>query len=357
MRITSMEKVPLLSVQNLNKCYCPAEGNVVKQVSFDVQPEEIFALLGPSGCGKTTVLRMIGGFERPEGGRIALNGRVFADEDTWVRPEKRGIGFVFQEYALFPHLDVRANVMFGLHHLPKSERPKRTEEMLGLVGLQKLAHRMPHELSGGQQQRVALARAMAPKPQLILLDEPFSNLDAVLRNETRDELRNLLKEAKMSAILVTHDQEEAFSFADRIGVMQEGHLEQIGTPEELYYEPDTLFVAQFWGKTNLFFSEAHGHMANSPVGNIPLKHAAEGGVLVALRPEHLDIQLVANTDSVHAEVISKAFRGHDITYRLRQKGLEFLVHTDNRHHFKVGDCVSVNPVEPGVVLKKATETI
>ncbi|MBL7977123.1 MAG: ABC transporter ATP-binding protein [Bacteroidetes Order II. Incertae sedis bacterium] len=348
-----MDATPLLLVQDLHKCYCPTEGKVVAQVSFAVQEEEIFALLGPSGCGKTTILRMIGGFERPDQGRIILRSRTLSDAHTWIRPEKRGIGFVFQEYALFPHLDVRANVMFGLHHLPKSARPDRADEMLRLVGLQKLAHRKPHELSGGQQQRVALARAMAPKPQLILLDEPFSNLDAVLRNETRDELRLLLKEAKMSAILVTHDQEEAFSFADRIGVMQEGHLEQLGTPEELYYEPNTLFVAQFLGKTNLFFSEAAGNMAESPVGTISLKRAAKGDVLVALRPEHLDIRLVNEGDPIQAEVISKDFRGHDITYRLRQKGLEFLVHTDNRHRFNVGDRVSVKPVEPGVVLKRA----
>lgn len=343
----------LLTIHNLSKAFSANEGRVVNHASFSVADEEIFALLGPSGCGKTTILRLIGGFERPDAGTISLNNQVLTNETTWVRPEKRGIGFVFQEYALFPHLNVLQNVMFGIGFLPKAEREACAMEMLKRVGLERFPHRKPHELSGGQQQRVALARAMAPAPKLILLDEPFSNLDAVLRLETREELRALLKQYQMSAILVTHDQEEAFTFADRVAVMQSGRIEQIGTPEELYYLPRTLFVAQFLGKTNLVFSKAHGTEAQSPMGTLRLNKPAEGQVLLAIRPEHLDLTLAPEAEHA-AEIIGRDFKGHDITYHLRQNGFQFLAHTDNRHRFEVGDRVTVCPVEPAVVLEKAT---
>lgn len=351
----------LLSISNLTKRFAPEDQPVVQSVSFEVHQSEIFALLGPSGCGKTTILRMIGGFERAEQGEIVLNGQTLLSTSTFIRPEKRGIGFVFQDYALFPHLSVAQNVMFGLQALPKVERMKQALSVLDMVGMSKYRDRKPHELSGGQQQRVALARAMAPTPKLILLDEPFSNLDAVLRQETREELRALLKKAGMSAILVTHDQEEALSFADRVAVMHDGKIEQIDTPEKLYYEPKNICVAQFLGRTNLFFCQAEGTNASCIFGPLQLNKAASGSVLVALRPEHLDMHRAS--DSIHAalqssmsdqtaEVIGREFKGHDITYRVRQKGMDFLVHTDNRHHFEIGDAVRVEAVEKGVVLER-----
>lgn len=341
----------LLSVQNLTKRFSAEAAPVVDRVSFGVEAHEIFALLGPSGCGKTTILRLLAGFEQAEAGSIVLKDQVLNDARKFVRPEQRGIGFVFQEYALFPHLDVLQNVMFGLKEGDKKTRVARAQEMLKMVGLEKLADRKPHELSGGQQQRVALARAMAPTPKLILLDEPFSNLDAVLRHETRDELRRLLKKANMSAILVTHDQEEALSFADRVAVMQDGRIEQIGTPEQLYYQPRTLCVAQFLGLTNLFFSKAHGAQAETIIGDIPLNKTAEGTVLVALRPEHLEMK-PCQASIPMAEVVGREFKGHDITYRVKRQGIEFLVHTDNRQWFEIGDKVQVKALEAGVVLER-----
>ncbi|MEX2574034.1 MAG: ABC transporter ATP-binding protein, partial [Balneolaceae bacterium] len=237
----------LLNVQSLSKEFEKGKP-VVNGVSFHVKENEIFAFLGPSGCGKTTTLRLIAGFESPDEGEIKVNGSVLSTPAKQIPPQDRGIGFVFQDYALFPHMSALANVAFGLNDLPRHKRNVFAEEVLCRTGMGDYKDRSPSELSGGQQQRVALARAIAPKPQLVLLDEPFSNLDAILRDATRKEVRGILKKAGMSAVLVTHDQEEALSFADRIAVMNDGRIEQIGTPEEVYYKPKTKFVAQFLGR-------------------------------------------------------------------------------------------------------------
>lgn len=342
----------LLEVRNIEKSF--EKGNpVVNNVSFSVGENEIFALLGPSGCGKTTTLRMISGFERSEKGTIKLEEKVISSNNIHTPPQKRGIGFVFQDYALFPHMSALDNVAFGLTNLPKFKRKVFAEEVLCRTGMGDYKHRSSAELSGGQQQRVALARAIAPEPKLVLLDEPFSNLDAMLRDTTRKEVRSIIKKAGMSAILVTHDQEEALSFADRIAVMNEGRIEQIGTPEEVYYKPKTKFVAQFLGRTNLFEGDVDNvDRIETNLGSLQLNCKAKGKVTCSIRPEHLTIERPNGEASScnRGVVIGREFKGHDITYHVECGGERYIVHTDNRVLFETDDEVMVKPLEPAVVL-------
>ncbi|MDZ7716233.1 MAG: ABC transporter ATP-binding protein [Balneolaceae bacterium] len=342
----------LLEVSNLTKSFNESE-TVVDNVSFSMKEHEIFALLGPSGCGKTTCLRLIGGFERADKGEVRIDGKVFESPQEHVAPQKRDIGFVFQDYALFPHLSAIENVAFGLTDIPKYKRNVFAEEVLCRTGMGDYKDRSPNELSGGQQQRVALARAIAPKPKLILLDEPFSNLDAMLRETTRKEVRSILKKAGMSALLVTHDQEEALSFADRIAVMNNGKIEQIGTPEEVYYKPETKFVAQFLGRTNLFYAEATGgREVATQLGPLSLNEDATGRVLCSIRPEHLTLERAKPEEvSESGKVISREFKGHDITYHVLLKGKKYLVHTDNRVLFEPDDEVVIKALESAVILE------
>ncbi len=342
-----------LEVTGLTKRFAPELPPAVESVGFSMEPGEILGLLGPSGCGKTTTLRMIAGFERPDAGDIRIDGRSVAT----LPPEKRRIGFVFQDYALFPDRSVLHNVVFALHRLNRSRRIPRAEELLEMVGLHREKTRMPHELSGGQQQRVALARALAADPALILLDEPFSNLDAALRESTRRDVRTLLKCAEMSAILVTHDQDEALSFCDTLGVMHAGSLEQLGTPESIYLTPETSFVAQFLGRANLLRGLAHGNTAKTPLGEIPIQPSANGMVLLSLRPEHLGIvptvEDAITTDPPPSRIVSREFRGHDLTYRVRHQNTDYLVHTEYTADFAPGTAVQLLPRRPAVVLQES----
>lgn len=342
----------LLRVKNLTKSF-DESGPVVDSLDFEVREDEIFALLGPSGCGKTTCLRLISGFERVDEGEVRVDGRVLESPTEHVAPQDRGIGFVFQDYALFPHLSVIENVAFGLTNIPKHKRHVYAEEVLCRTGMGDYKDRNPSELSGGQQQRVALARAIAPKPKLVLLDEPFSNLDAMLRDSMRKEVRELLKKAGMSALLVTHDQEEALSFADRIAVMNNGRIEQVGTPEEVYYKPKTKFVAQFLGRTNLFHADATGgQQVATNLGTMHLDCNACGRILCSIRPEHLT--LVEATDEKPENVgtvIEREFKGHDITYHVMLRDKKYLVHTDNRVIFEPNDSVVIKPLESAVILE------
>ncbi|MGH8527194.1 MAG: ABC transporter ATP-binding protein, partial [Gammaproteobacteria bacterium] len=219
----------------------------VQEISFAAREGEILCLLGPSGCGKTTILRAIAGFEPVRSGQLFLSGQLVSSPDVMVPTETRHVGMVFQEYALFPHLRVQDNIAFGLRNLPRSERASRVQEMLRLTGLEGFERRYPHELSGGQQQRVALARALAQNPVVLLLDEPFSNLDPDMAGRMRQELHDLLRRTKTTTVLVTHDHDEAFAMADRIAVLNEGRLEQFDTPEMMYHMPATPFVADFVG--------------------------------------------------------------------------------------------------------------
>ncbi len=320
---------------------------MLKGIDLQVFPGEILALLGPSGCGKTTLLRVVAGLENPDRGQVLLEGQ----EITALPPERRGIGFVFQDYALFPHLTALGNVAFGLKGKDRLERARKALERVGMTLFQ---HRKPGELSGGQQQRIALARALAPGPRLVLLDEPFSSLDASLRAATREEVRRILKETGTTALLVTHDQEEALSFADRLGVMRGGRLEQVGTPEEVYLRPRTPFVAQFLGRTNLLPGEGRGRQAETCLGPVPLAEAAQGPLLLSLRPEALRLlPPEEGPPGALGVVVAREFKGHDLTYRVRLLApeREVLVQEGPESPFRVGDRVRVAVAGVGVALE------
>ncbi len=274
--------------------------------AFDLQLSQgtLLALLGPSGCGKTTALRVIAGFEKPSAGDVWVGERHVAGRGVWVAPEKRSIGMVFQDWALFPHLDVWHNVAFGIPHDPHD----RVEEVLKLVDLQGLERRLPHELSGGQQQRVALARALAPSPEVILLDEPFSNLDATLRAAVRAEVRQVLREAGATAIFVTHDQEEALSMADELAVMVAGRVVQVGAPHQVYGMPADSRVAALVGDANFFSGVVRDHVAVTPLGDMPAPGLTDGPVEVMVRPE--SVQLAYDEDA-RARIVDAEFYGHD----------------------------------------------
>jgi len=289
----------------------------VRDVNLEIERGELVAVLGPSGCGKTTLLRLIAGFEYPDAGCVVVGEDVVAGPGRMVPPEKRRIGMVFQDYALFPHLSVEANVAFGLAARPRHERDALTRRTLELVGLQHKSGRHPHELSGGERQRVALARALAPEPALVLLDEPFSSLDATLRAGLRREVELILRDAEATALLVTHDQEEALSLADRLAVMREGRIVQVGAPVEVYGRPATRWAAQFVGEVNVLAGVAHGSGVETELGVFDLRAPASGAVHVAIRPEQLELS--ARHDG-NAEVIAREFRGHDVLYRLRHEG-------------------------------------
>ena len=345
---------PLLSIRNITKRFARNLPPVVENLCFEVYASEIFALLGPSGCGKTTTLRLIAGFERADAGEIRVDGKCFEGSKVHLPAEARDIGIVFQEYALFPHLNVSQNVAFGLKKLPKKLRDERVMTVLEMVSMTAFKDRKPHELSGGQQQRVALARSIAPSPKLILLDEPFSNLDAGMRHSTREEIRTLLKEAGMSAVVVTHDQEEALCFADRLGVMQDGHIEQIGIPETVYHRPETPFVADFLGATNLIGGEAKGDCAETPLGKFQIAPSARGKVLLSIRPEHLVMVQSNGTGQNNGigEIVMRDFKGHDLTYRVRIGTRNYVVQTDYCCPLQVGAQVTLQAVEPAVVVKQ-----
>jgi iron(III) transport system ATP-binding protein len=277
-----------------------------------VERGEFVALLGPSGCGKTTLLRLIAGFEVPNSGQVRLDGRLVAGGGAWVPPERRRVGVVFQDYALFPHLSVAENVGFGVH---RRDRRRRVSETLDIVGLAGYDRRYPHELSGGQQQRVALARALAPEPKIVLLDEPWSNIDPLRRQTMRDELAAILREAHVTTLFVTHDREEAFSLADRVALMVDGSIVQAGTPEEIYLSPSSRWSAEFSGPGNFLPGQIAGDLVQTLVGSFPIANDVAGSEVDALiRPELIGLEPDPLGD---AEVVGREFRGHDVLYRVR----------------------------------------
>jgi iron(III) transport system ATP-binding protein len=318
----------------------------VDNLTLRVPRGEIVALLGPSGCGKSTTLRLIAGLEEPDGGEIALAGRPVAGPGTWVHPESRGVGMVFQDYALFPHLTVGDNIAFPLSRLARRERDRRAGEMLALVGLPDLNKRYPHELSGGQQQRVALARALAAEPAVVLLDEPFSNLDAALRKELREELRSVLRAANTAALFVTHDQEEAFSLADRVAVMDCGLLLQLDTPRQLYRQPCSRAIAAFVGEANFLPGQASGDRAATALGTLPLLVPASGPVDLLLRPE--TIALTPDGDGL-ARVEAVTYAGPFQLVRLGLRdGTTLRARVAPELEFAPGMAVAVTPCGPFV---------
>ena len=322
----------------------------VQGANLSLRAGDIGVLIGPSGCGKTTLLRAVAGLEPVSGGKVLLSHRVVSQAGHTVPAEERRIGMVFQDYALFPHMDVGRNVGFGIEHLPKAERTRRVAEVLALVGLEGAEKRFPHELSGGQQQRVALARALAPKPDLLLLDEPFSNLDIDLRERLAQEVRNILKAAQATALLVTHDQLEAFAIGDVIGVMNEGRLHQWDDAYSLYHRPATRFVADFIGHgvfTPATLREVNGQVVvDTPVGELtdvaecPLPCAFEGGQCdVLLRADDI---VHDDHAPVKAEIIRKAFRGSEFLYTLRLASGDLLMaHVPSHHDHKLGEWIGI----------------
>jgi iron(III) transport system ATP-binding protein len=291
----------------------------VHEASLCVDRGETVAVLGPSGCGKTTLLRLIAGFERPDAGTVEVAGRLVAGAGAWVPPERRRIGMVFQDYALFPHLTVVENVGFGL---PRRLRSERVSELLELVGLEGLGARYPHELSGGEQQRVALARALAPSPELVLLDEPWSSLDGSLREALRTEVTEIVRPLGVTLVLVTHDREEAFSLADRIALVRAGTVVQEGTPEDLYFEPASRWAAEFVGAGNVLTGPVVDGRVQTPLGRFPLDGApAAREARILVRPELLEL---APDPAGEAEVVAREFRGHDVFYRVRLGDVELV---------------------------------
>jgi len=356
--------MPLLTLQNISKRF--ASTPAVTSISMEVERGEFFGLLGPSGCGKTTTLRMIAGLEKPDSGTINFDGR----DITTLTPEARGFGMVFQNYALFPHLNVFENVAFGLRarHKPKSEIAERVALALDLVQLPGYEKRNVGELSGGQQQRIAIARAIAIEPALLLFDEPLSNLDVTLREETRGELRQLVGRLGLTAVYVTHDQEEAFALCDRIGVMSEGRIAQTGTPRELYEHPAEVSVARFLGRNNLirvmrlsamkaevgeFKTLDGGHILRLPVrpGELPPLNQP---CTLAIRPEHVVIarEIVEGENSFPAVVQEIQFAGATSSVKLAANGLLIAALVIGPGDFSVGDLRTVSlPLERVTLLK------
>lgn len=330
---------------------------VLSDISFVLSPGQIGCLLGPSGCGKTTALRLIAGFEQLSAGEIRIGAEIVSalanSGSRNLPPEQRRVGLVFQDYALFPHLTVEKNVAFGLGALPGADRRLRVEEMLELVGLSHEAAAFPHQLSGGQQQRVALARALAPRPRLLLLDEPFSNLDVALREKLSLEVRDILKHEAITALLVTHDQNEAFAMADVIGVMNHGLIQQWDTPYNLYHQPANRFVADFIGQGVLL----PGEVLNSREveielgvleGSVDGDCSEEGGCTKCELGCRVDV-LIRPDDIIHddssllmAEVERKAFRGADFLYTLKLPGGQrVLAQVDSHHNHAIGEKIGI----------------
>ena len=308
----------------------------VDGASLCVARGELVALLGPSGCGKTTLLRLIAGFEHPDGGTVAVDGRDVAGGSAWVPPEARKVGMVFQDYALFPHLTVWANVGFGL---PRRRRAGRVPELLRIVGLDGLGKRYPHELSGGQQQRVALARALAPAPSLVLLDEPWSNVDPFLRESLRAEVAEIIRPLGVTVLLVTHDREEAFSFADRIALMRDGAIVQEGTAEELYFAPESRWAAEFVGAANVLTGRVVGGRVETALGAFPANGATTAtAARVLVRPELLELE---PSPAGAGEVVAREFRGHDVVYRVILDGVELVSQRPSTEVVDLGARVSI----------------
>ena len=387
-----------LEVSQLQVQYANRPTPAVAGVSFGLRAGDIGVLIGPSGCGKTTLLRAVAGLERATAGEIRLGQSVVSSVNTYVPAESRRIGMVFQDYALFPHLDVAKNVAFGIDHLPKAERLACVAEVLDLVGLPDTQHRYPHELSGGQQQRVALARALAPKPQLLLLDEPFSNLDVDLRERLAHELRVILKNANATALFVTHDQLEAFAIGDVIGVMHEGLLHQWDDAYTLYHRPATRFVADFIGHgvflpakicehstqdcpvpcpqtepncaASCAFKNPANNIASSPKTTQTLVQTPLGALsgldecpLPSAYPNGECDLLLRADDIVHddhapvkAQIVRKAFRGSEFLYTLRLKtGETVLAHVPSHHNHSLGEWIGIRAEVDHVVTFERAE--
>ena len=345
---------PVLNLKEVSIAY----GNnvVVNDVSLQLQKGEIGCFLGPSGCGKTTLLRAIAGFEPVKQGEILLDNTAVSSSNQHLAPEKRNIGMVFQDFALFPHLSVADNIAFGIRHLKRVEQQKRIQQLLDMVSLGDYGKRYPHELSGGQQQRIALIRALAPKPSLLLLDEPFSSMDVELRAELSTEVRDIIKHENITAILVTHDQNEAFIVADSIGVMKQGRLRQWANGYQLSHQPADAFVADFVGQGVFFDGEVINDEEiktdlTTVKGKVPEGCLADCKVHVFIRPDDI---IIDGKAPLKAIVIGREFQGANYMYRLKlANGSELLTQEHSHHQHEVGDEVGVSlDIEHVVVFPK-----
>ncbi len=338
-----------LELTQVTKQYDPNTPPAVQSVSFSVAKGETLALIGPSGCGKTTTLRLIAGFEHPDAGTITLDGKVVADKHTSTPPEKRGVGMVFQDHALFPHLTAAGNVAFGLSNGNRESRESQIKHFLQLVGLENFGGRYPHELSGGERQRVALARALALKPVVVLLDEPFSNLDADRRAEMREQVRAIFKMLSATAIFVTHDQEEALFMGDRVAVINNGRLEQIGTPEEIFHSAATRFVAEFMGHTDFLPGRVAENGIDTEIGVLTQPAAWPVGTPVDVAFRADDVAFAPDPAS-KARVLARHFKGALNVYRVRLPSGR-LIHSLQAHTLRLAPGTPVRVwAEPGHAL-------
>ncbi len=350
-----MNETAILQLHCVSKQFSLQEEPVISEVSLTLYPGEILGFLGPSGCGKTTLLRIVAGFERLSAGEVELRGQIVAGQRIWISPEQRNTGMVFQDYALFPHLTVAENVAFGLKQEGKKRQviKERVSEVLALVQLTGLEKRYPHELSGGQQQRVALARALAPQPNLILLDEPLSNLDVQVRLQLRQEIRRILKQTGTSAIFVTHDQEEALAVSDKIAVIRKGRIEQLGTPEEIYTQPATHFVAKFVTQANFLPARRRGDYWETEIGKFMSKitdpnslEIGEEGELMLREEEILlncDEKAIPNSGFCYGTILERQFIGREYRYFLElPSGQKIKASTTTAVQLTVGKQVQVS---------------
>jgi len=339
----------VLKLDDVSKDY--GQELAVENLSLDVKDGELLTLLGPSGCGKTTTLRMIAGLERPSDGQISIADEVIADGSSFRKPEERNVGIVFQDYALFPHLTVAENIAFGLTEMEDDAVAKRVDELLELVDLEAHHDKMPSQLSGGQQQRVALARSLAPEPDVLLLDEPFSNLDVRLRVEMREEVRKILKRAGVTAISVTHDQEEALSISDRVAIMNDGTIAQIGDPAEVFENPESRFVASFLGQASFLSARVTSDVIETGLGsfdvdllNGPVEAYNGAMVDVLVRPDDLQA-LPTNESKADGYVVHRQYNGPSFVYRVELHSGD-VVHCMHNHveTFEPGQPVEVDLV-------------
>ena len=330
--------MPLLEINDVSVSFGDTE--VLSDISLEHESKQLLAVLGASGAGKSTLMRLIAGFDSVGGGSIVLDGEILSDSSKTVAPERRSIGIVPQDSALFPHLNVSQNIGFGLSGLSKEAKAERVGELLRLIRMEEFASRMPQELSGGQVQRVALARALAPRPKLVLLDEPFSALDAELRGQLREEVRQVLRAEGATAVLVTHDQEEALSLADRVAVLREGKIIQVGSPSEIYNSPADVGIATFLGESVLVDGKVSGGKILTDLGSLSaLNNVAEGATgVVAIRSENFYLQPNPTGDS---EVVGRVFFGHDALVEVQTPKLRIRARSNGPFAPEVGMRVTV----------------
>lgn len=344
----------ILKLKNITLSY--NSHPVVNNISLELEKGKIGCFLGPSGCGKTTILRAIAGFESLRSGEIYINNELVSSVNYTLNPEKRKIGIVFQDNSLFPHLTVAENIGFGLYNFNKKEKKARVNELLCMIGLFDVAANYPHELSGGQQQRVALARAMAPKPDLLLLDEPFSNLDGELRERLGSDVKLLLKDTATTAILVTHDQHEAFSISDEIAVINKGEIQQLDTAYNLYHSPANHFVADFIGRGVLFTGTCENCSLKFEFGTIDtnlIQNYQDGDkVELLIRPD--DVEHVEEGATFYAEIIQKAFKGSEVLFTCRlESGKKILTNIPSGHNHEVGEKIGLKIKMNNMILLKS----